>query len=60
MQLMISDITASYSGSYELNRILNQLGITVGRKTLNRYITAVFNPISTGLFYLVVALGGVP
>ena len=40
MQLMISDITASYSGSYELNRIFNQLGMTVSRETLNRYIIA--------------------
>ena len=46
MQLMISDITASYSGSYELNRIFNQLGITVSRETLSRYITAVVNLIS--------------
>ena len=46
MQLMISDITASYSGSYELNRIFNQLGITVSRETLNSYIIAVVNLMS--------------
>ena len=46
MQLMISDITASYSGYCELNRIFNQLGITVSRETLNRYITAVVDVMS--------------
>ena len=46
MQLMVSDIKASYSGSYELNKIFNQLGITVSRETLNHYITAVVNLMS--------------
>ena len=43
---MISDVTESYSGSYELNRIFNQLGITVSRETLNHYIMVVVNFMS--------------
>ena len=41
MQLLLSDITASFSGSSELNRIFNQLGITVSEDTLQRYIMKV-------------------
>ena len=43
---MVSDIKASCSGSYELNKIFNQLGITVSRENLNHYITAVVNLMS--------------
>ena len=46
MQLMISDITASYSGSREHSRISSQLGITVSRETLNCYITVVVDVMS--------------
>ena len=46
MQLMISDIMASYSVSCELNKIFNQLGITVSKGTLNRYITAIVDVMS--------------
>ena len=43
MQMMLSNITASFSGSSELNKIFNQLGITVSYESLHRYITKVVN-----------------
>ena len=42
-QMMLSNITASFSGSSELNKIFNQLGITVSYESLHRYITKVVN-----------------
>ena len=36
MQLLLSDVVASFSGSSELNRIFNQLGITVSYETIHR------------------------
>ena len=38
---MLSNLTSSFSGSTELNKIFNQLGITVSDETLHRYITKV-------------------
>ena len=38
---MLSKLTSSYSGSTELNKIFNQLGITVSDETLHHYITEV-------------------
>ena len=38
---MLSNLTSSFSGSTELNKIFNQLGITVSDETLHRYITEV-------------------
>ena len=38
---MISNLTSSFSGSTELNKIFNQVGITVSDETLHRYITEV-------------------
>ena len=43
MQMMLSNIAASFSGSSELNKIFNQLGITVSYESLHRYITKVVN-----------------
>ena len=43
MQMMLSNITASFSGSSELNKILNQFGITVSYESLHCYITKVVN-----------------
>ena len=41
LQLMLSNLTSSFSGSTELNKIFNQLDITVSDETLHRYITEV-------------------
>ena len=38
---MLSNLTSSFSGSTELNKIFNQLDITVSDETLHRYITEV-------------------
>ena len=41
MLIMLSNLTSSFSGSTELNKIFNQLGLTVSDETLHRYITEV-------------------
>ena len=41
LQLMLSNSTSSFSDSTELNKIFNQLGITVSDETLHCYITKV-------------------
>ena len=41
LQLMLSNLTSSFSGSTELNKIFNQLGITVSDEILHLYITEV-------------------
>ena len=46
LQLMLSNLTSSFSGSTELNKIFNQLGITVSDETLHRYITKVVDLLS--------------
>ena len=45
MQLLLSDVVASFSGSSELNRIFNQLGITVSYETIHCYITNVVDAL---------------
>ena len=45
MQLLLSYVVASFSGSSELNRIFNQLGITVSYETIHRYITNVVDAL---------------
>ena len=45
MQLLLSYVVASFSGSSELNCIFNQLGITVSYETIHRYITNVVDAL---------------
>ena len=45
MQLLVSDIVASFSGSSELKCIFNQLGITVSYETIHCYITNVVDAL---------------
>ena len=46
MQLLLSDIIAGFSGSTELNRIFNQLGITVSECSIKRYINVVVKSLT--------------
>ena len=46
MQLLLSDIVASFGGSSELNPIFSQLAITVSYETIHRYITIVVDALT--------------